>query len=95
MQILPLVDAPGVLCGSATVNAVDGAGTFILVFVPPGIILVGSGSVEDVVVEFKDGGGVECKDGGGTLMQGSPAVFDVKEDESIVMVVTALTIGVG
>ncbi len=51
--------------------------------------------MKDVAVECKDGVGVECKDGGGTLMHGTPAVMDCKEDEPIITVVTALTIGGG
>jgi hypothetical protein len=75
------VSPPGkILEGSGTVNAVDGAGTLVLVFVPPGIIFEGSGTVIDVAVEFKEGGGVEFKDGGGTLMHGSRSVIDVEED---------------
>ncbi len=84
MQILPLVGAPGVLCGIVVPpgTILEGSGT---VFVPPGIIVEGSGTVIDVAVEFEDGGGVEFKDGGGTLLHGSGSVLDVEEDRPIPM----------
>jgi hypothetical protein len=62
----------------------DGAGRLVLtaitnlVVVPPGTLLEGSGTVNDVAA--------------GTLLHGSGSVIDVEEDSPITIFVTALTI---